>query len=235
MKNDILQDIWDKREKEPIMTKAEIQALLLPHFRKNTLGLNIVVWIYLTVIAGTLVCVGMNIYAFRTNPIMLTIGILLATLTLGFLTFGVHIARELTAIDVADESLAAKLRRRLRFHRTKYEAWLWMIALSVAFLTFAVSTIPDAQEGHFRINRPHIFISFTIGQILLMYGMLKLGQYPLVKESKAILSDIENQATTDTEQVRKFKKTWRLWSVVFFILGTILLVWGIMRAMGWPG
>jgi hypothetical protein len=217
------------------MTKAEIQAILQPRIRKSALGWSFLVWTYLAVIAGTLVCEGMNIYAFRTNPIMLTVGVLLTVLTLGFLAYGIHIARELATIDKADESLVAKLQRRLRFHRTKYEIWVWMIALTVAFLTFAVSSMPDAQDGQYRINRPSFFIAVTLGQILFMYAILKIGHYPLVRESKAILSDLENQVTTGTDQIKAFKRTWRLWSLLFVFLGTILLIWGICRAISWPG
>jgi hypothetical protein len=232
VKDDILQEIWDKGPKEPKMSKAEIQTLLAPQFRKSAIGLRILVWTYLTVIAGTLVCQGMHIYAFRANPVMLTIGILLTSITFGFLAFGIHIIRELTAMEVADESLVAKLRRRLHFHRTKYNIWLWMIALTIALLTFAVSSMPDAQLGEYRINRPHIFIGFTITQILFAYAILKVGQYPLFSESKAILSDLEDQTTTGTDRIKELKKTWRLWSVLFLVLGVILLLWGIFRAIG---
>lgn len=217
------------------MTKAEIQAILQPQIRKSALGWSIAMWTYLAVIAGTLVCEGMNMYAFRTNPIMLTVGVLLTFLTLGFLAYGIHILRELATIDQADESLVAKLQRRLRFHRTKCEIWLWMIALTVAFLSFAVSTMPDAQDGQYRINRPGVFIGVTLGQILFMYAVLRIAQYPFVRESKAILSDLENQVTTGTDQVKAFKRTWRLWGLLFAVLGTILLIWGICRAISWPG
>ncbi len=209
------------------MTKAEIQSLLQPHIRISALRWRILVWTFLAMMAGTLICQGMNIYAFRADPVMLTVGIMLTAITLGFLAYGIHIMREMTSIDLADESLVEKLTRRLRFHRTKYEIWLWMIALTVAFLSFAVSTLPDAEEGPYRINRPAFFIGITLGQILVMYVALKLGHYPLVRESKAILSDLENQVTTGTEQIRSLKYTWRLWGLLVFALGTFLLLWGI--------
>ena len=213
------------------MSKAEIQTLLQPQIRKSALGWNVLVWTYLAVIAGTLVCEGMNIYAFRANAIMLTVGILLTVLTLGFLAYGIHITRELAAIDRADESLVAKLQRRLRFHRTKYEIWLWMVALSIAFLSFAVSTMADADQDPYRINHPAVFIGVTLGQILFAYTILKIGHYPLVRESKAILADLQNQVTTGTDRIKALKKAWRLWTLLFVVLGTVLLIWGISRAV----
>ena len=217
------------------MTKAEIQAILQPQIRKSAFGRSVMVWTYLAVIAVTLVCEGMNIYAFRTNPIMLPVGVFLTFLTLGFLAYGVHMVRELATMDEADESLVAKLKRRLRFHRTKSEILLWMFALTAAFLGFAVSTMVDAQDGQYRINRPGVFVGVMLGQILFTYAALKISQYPFVRESKAILSDLENQVTTETDQVKAFKRTWRLWTLLFVVLLTISLIWGICRAISWPG
>lgn len=217
------------------MTKAEIEAILQPQIRKSDLGWRIVMWIYLAVIAGTLVCEGMNIYAFRGNATMLSVGVLLAFLTLGFLAFGIHLVYELATIDQADENLVAKLRRRLRFHRTKYEIWLWIIALTNAFLVFAVSTMADAQDGQYQINHPGVFIGTLLGVIFFMYAALKIGHYPLVRESKAILSDLENQVTTGTDRIRVLKRTWRLWGLLLAFLFAILAIWGFLRAMGWHG
>jgi len=229
---DILQEIWDKKRKEPTMSKAEIEAILQPQIRKSAFSGRILVWTYLVLIAVTLVCEGMNIYAFRSQPAMLTTGVLLTMLTLVFLAFGVHILRELTTIEQADESLVVKLRRRLHFYRTKYEIWLVMIALAVAFLTFAVSTLADAQSGSYRINRPAVFVGFTLTQILFMYAILKMGHYPLMRESKAILSDLEDQVTTKTEHIKLLKRRWWLWALLFVMLGIVLLIWGILRAIG---
>jgi hypothetical protein len=217
------------------MTRAEIEAILQPQIRKSALGRNFSVWTYLALITATLVCEGMNIYAFRANSVMMTIGVLMTLATAGFLGYGIYLLRELTAMDHADESLLAKLQRRLRFHRTKYEIWLWMIALTLVFLTLAVTTLNDAQEGEYRINRPVVFIGFTLGQFLLMYAVLKLGQYPFVRESKAILSDLEGQVTTGTDQIKTFKRTWRWWMLLLAVLGAVLLIWGICKAIGWPG
>ena len=113
--------------------------------------------------------------------------------------------------------------------------WLWMIALTIAFLSFAVSTLADAGHGPYRINRPGVFLGVTLGQILFMYAILRIGHYPLVRESKAILSDLEDQVTTGTDRIKALKRTWRLWALLFAVLGTILLIWGICRAMSWPG
>lgn len=127
------------------------------------------------------------------------------------------------------------MQKRLRFHRTKYEIWLWMIALTTVFLSFAVSTTVDAQDGQYRINRPAVFIGVTVAQFLFMYTALKVGQYPIVRESKAILSDLEHQVTTETAHIKVLRSTWRLWGILFTVLFVVLLILGIYRALSWPG
>jgi hypothetical protein len=233
--HDPLQQIWDKGRKEPKMSKAEIQGILRPHIRKNAFGLRFLVWIYVAFIAVTLVCEGMAIYAFRVNPVMLAVHAGAALLTLGFLGYGVYLVGELAAMDRGDESLVAVLRRRVRFYRTKYDIWLWMLALTLVFLSFAVSTLADCQEGQYQINRPHIFVGVTIAQFFFAYVIFRIGHYPLFRELKAILGDLEHQVTTGTERIKVLKRSWRLWSVLLVVLGTALLILGILRAVGWPG
>lgn len=235
MAKDIIQEIWNKGRKEPTMTKAEIQALLRPQVRKNALGMGFMLWLYLTFIAGTLVCEGMNIYAFRTNAVMLTVQIVMTLCTLGFLAYGIHMVGELAAINRGDQSLVTVLRRRLRFYGRKYDVWLWMVAFTLVFLSFAVSTMQDSEDGRYRINLPGVFLGVTVAQLLFAYAILKIGHYPLLRELKAILSDLEHQVTTGTERIKVLKRSWRLWGVLFAVLGTILLILGILKAAGWPG
>jgi hypothetical protein len=52
---------------------------------------------------------------------------------------------------------------------------------------------------------------------------------------KAILGDLEHQVTTGTERIKVLKRSWRVWGLLFAILGTVLLILGILRAIGWPG
>ena len=235
MTEDIIQRLWDEGRKEPTMTKAEIQALLRPHVRKNAFGLGFLLWVYLVFIAGTLVCEGMGIYAFRTNPVMLAVLITMALFTLGFLAYGIHMVGELASIDRGDDSLVTVLRRRLRFYGRKHDLWLWMVAFTLVFLSFAVSTMLDCEDGSYRINKPGLFIAFTTLQLLFGYTIFKIGHYPLLRELKAILSDLEHQVTVGTEQIKVLKRRWRWWSVLLAILGVVFLILGILKATGWPG
>jgi cytochrome bd-type quinol oxidase subunit 2 len=152
-------------------------------------------------------------------------------LTIGFLVYGIYILGELGAIQRVDDSLVAVLRRRLRFYRTKYEVWLWMLAVMIPFLSFSVSTLADVQDGQYRINRPEIFAGVTVAQLIFMYVILKIAHYPFIRQQQAVLSDLENQVTTATDRVQASRKTWRWWGVALVAIGTALLILGILRAV----
>ena len=234
--NDIdVREIWARNKEEKKMTKAELQSILQPRVHKTARGWSIVVWTYLAFVAATLVCEGMYVYTFRSNPLMLGVGIGLVLSTLGFLAYGVHLLSEMTAIERADEDLVRKLRRRIRFYGARCEIWLWMAALSSVFLSFSVSTVVDAVDGTYRINRPGVFVAIVLGQLLFLYGAFKVGQYPFVHESKAILQDLEHQVTTGTERVRDLERQWRRWRVLLVVVFGLLLLWGIWRAIGGVG
>ena len=232
MQDDLLQEIWDRRSEEHEMTRTELETLLGPHVRKSTTGWNVMAWTWIAFIAATLVCEGMNIYAFRGDSLILSIGVTATLLTLAILAYGIRMMRRAAAIDEADESLVIKLRRKLRFQRADFEAWHWMVALTFVFLSLAVSTLLDIEDGTYRINKPVVFAGILVAQLLFGYGAVKLGHYPFVRESRAILSDLENQVLSGTELILERKKAWRAWTIVMIALFTALLVLGIWRAMG---
>jgi hypothetical protein len=231
MAKDMLLEIWDKDRKEPKMTRAEIENVLRPQYLKSASRWGFALWTYLAIIAVTLVCQGMSIYAFRTNPLMLAVGIALALLTLGFLGYGIHVLRAWSEIDLVDECLVAKLTRRLRFYRTKCELWLWMIALTPVFLGFAVNTAVDVRDGQYHINNPLVFVGIMLLQLLLVYAGLKVNQYYLVRETQALLGDLENETTTATVKVLAIRGRWRALMLILVGLLFLLLIWGIAMVL----
>jgi len=231
MSNDIIQDIWDKKPEEQTMTQADIQAILAPRIRKNAFSLTMWVWVYLMVTAGTLVLHGINIHGYRTNPTMLVVQIAATVLSLGFIGYGIHLVGELGRMERADESVLATLRRRLRFHRSKFEIWIWIITATAYLLQFAINTMVDNQAGVYRINKPGVFIGVSIVMILLLYGVMKIAQYPVVQELRAMASDLEHEVTENTQRVDVLKRTWRVWGILIAIVCLALLVWGVFVAI----
>lgn len=108
---------------------------------------------------------------------------------------------------------------------------MWVIAVTVYLLQFAINTMVDNQAGAYRINNPGFFIGMSVGMILFMYAVMKIAQYPVVRELRAVETDLENQVTDDTRRVDVRKRAWRVWSIVIAIGLTALAIWGVLEAL----
>jgi hypothetical protein len=188
------------------------------------------VWIWLVILLGTLVVDALNIAGYSSNPTMLMVQIGLALLAAMFGIYGICLLREIRIIEGADGSMMAMLKRLLRFYRTKFEIWNFMMSATLLLLTFAVCSYVDNDYGHFRINRAHVFVIVCVLQFAFMYGVNKIGQHPLRKEMKIIMSDLEVYGVDGTQTIAALRKRWRMWATIFVIIGTLLLLYGIWRA-----
>jgi hypothetical protein len=232
MNEDIIQEIWDKgKSQKRELSVQEIEQALRPEVRRQSFAIRMYIWIWLVVLLGTFVLDALNIVGYLANPVMLMTQIGLTLLGVIFGIYGIHLLREIRIIDRADESVMALLKRRLRFYRTKFEIWNFMMAATLVLLTFALNSYVDNDNGHYRINRVEIFIIFSALQFAFMYGINKIAQYPIRKEMKIFLADLEANVTEGMQTLVVFRKRWRIWLIVFFIIGTILLLFRILRAM----
>jgi hypothetical protein len=232
MSEDIIQEIWDKgKSQKKELSVQETEQALRPDVRRQSFAIRMYIWIWLVVLLGTFILDALNILGYSGNPVMLTIQVGLTLLGVVFGIYGLHLLRELRIMDRADESLTALLQRRLRFYRTKFEIWNFMMAGILLLLSFAVNSYVDNESGSYSIGRVELFITFSLIQYGFMYVILKIAQYPIRKEMKIFLSDLEASAMEGTKTLFVLRKRWRKWVVVFFIIGTILLLLGIWRAM----
>jgi hypothetical protein len=232
MSEDIIQEIWDKgKSQKRELSVQEIEQALRPDVRRQSFAIRMYIWIWLVVLAGTFVLNVLNIVGYLGNSIMLLTQIGLALLAVAFGIYGTHLLREIRVMDRADESLILLLKRRVRFYRTKFEIWNVMMATSLVLLTFATNSYVDNENGHYRIGRVDLFIIFSAVQFAFMYGINKIAQYPIRKEMKIFLSDLEANVMEGTQTLVVFRKRWRLWVIVLFIIGVILLLIGIWRSM----
>lgn len=174
---------------------------------------------------------GMNIVAYAVNPSMLfaELAVTIAAMIFGF--YGIYLLGELKIINRAEENLISMLKRRLSFYRSKYEIWNLMMAIMIPLLSFALITHIDNQESVYRINQPFIFWVVTLLQFIFGYVIIKISQYPILKEIKIYLVDLEAQVWNESQSLTAVKKRWRIWSYIFVIIGALLLLWGIWRAI----
>jgi hypothetical protein len=174
---------------------------------------------------------GMNIAGYAINPPMLITQIVLTMVALIFAIYGIQLLSELSIIERADESMLTVLKRRLKFYQSKYEIWNLMMAAMIPVLSFAVVTYIDNQDGIYRINKPVVFFGVTLIQFIFGYIIIKVSQYPVLKEIKIFLSDLESQALEGTQKLIEIKKHWQRWGMISVIIGILLLLWGIWKAI----
>jgi hypothetical protein len=106
-----------------------------------------------------------------------------------------------------------------------------MMAAMIPVLSFAINTFIDNQNGIYRINQPIVFFGVILIQFIFCYVILKVAQYPVLKEIKIFLSDLESQAVEGTQKLVEMKKHWRRWGIIFVIVGILFLLFGIWQAM----
>lgn len=209
----------------------EIEQAIKPGLNRQNFTFRLFIWIWLCIIFTTMVLGGMNITGYAINPPMLISHILLTLISLIFAIYGIHLLSELNVIDRADESLLTVLKRKLRFYRSKYEIWNLMMAAMIPLLSFAVTTYIDNQDGIYRINKPFVFFGITLAQFIFGYVIIKVAHYPVLKEIKIFLADLESQVIDGTQCLPKMRRHWRRWGIIFAIVAILLLVWGIWRAI----
>jgi len=232
MNKDIIQDIWEKgKSSKKEVNMKDFEQALRPSIRRQTFSLKLFIWIWLCVIFTTMVLGGMNIEAYSMNPAMLftELAVTITAMIFGF--YGIHLLSELKIINRAEENLISMLKRRLRFYRSKYEIWNFMMAAMIPLLSFVVTTYMDNQEGVYRINKPFVFGGVTLSQLIFGYIIIKISHYPILKEIKIYLADLEAQIWDGTQMLTAMKKRWRFWSFIFVIIAVLLLLWGIWRAI----
>ncbi len=231
MAKDIIENIWEKgKNKERTMSRAQIEGLLQPDIRRQSLQMKMLVWIYLIVLIGTACLYIVNIAAYWSNPTMIVIIAILACVSFVGAAYGLYLLQQINESNRADVPLISLLQKRLQLLDEKFEIWYVVIALSVVLLTFAVNIYVD-RKVPYRINNPLLVIAMTVFQFCFIYGINRIAHYPLMRTMRALMQDLQAQVLEQTLTVRTMRKTWMKWAAIFFIIGTLLLIWGILRAL----
>lgn len=232
MNKDIIQDIWGRgKSTTKEINMKDFEQAIRPSISRHTFSFKLFIWIWLCIIFTTMVLGGMNIEAYSMNPSMLFAELVITITAMIFGFYGIHLLGELKIINRAEESLVSMLKRRLRFYRSKYEIWNVMMAAMIPLLSFAFITYIDNQQGVYRINKPFIFWGVTLIQFIFGYVIIKFSHYPILKEIKIYLADLEAQVWDGTHMLTAMKKRWRFWGYIFVIVAALLLLWGIWRAI----
>ncbi len=225
--DDLIERLWAERQEDEPMSREQIASALRPRVGRVTSTLKRHLWMYLAMLLATLVLQGVNLAGYSSNVPMLTVQALVTALAVGFTAFGIHLIGQVGKLDQMDTSLAEAVRQRLAFLRGKYEGWLWTCAATLLLLAWAVTTLIDNAGGVYRINKPWFFTGTLLVMFFGGYATLKFAHFPVLRELRAVLEDLEAQFLGRTGELDELKLRWRRWRYVLILLLTLLLLLGI--------
>jgi len=235
MPTDDLIKIW--KEGNPEMLKdrrferSELEAFLKPKVSKTTFSLNSNIFVYMATQMAAMILIGFDLYGYRSNPVMLKVLIPMFIVCSAFLGYGVFLLTYIWQVNHGNFDLITAINRKLKVYRIHYEAWMWIGAVSLLFLIFALTTLVDNDQGTYRINRPVFFAGVCLSILLFIYGVQKVAQFIAVRQIKVYLTDLQNNAL---EGSRKIEESKRKQFVVYLILAlilTFLFILGLITAM----
>ncbi|MHC4726335.1 MAG: hypothetical protein ACYS17_03835 [Planctomycetota bacterium] len=235
MENNDLVKIWKEGNQEILkdrrFERSELEAFLQPKVSKATLSLNFNILIYMAAQLAAMVLIGFDLYGYRSNPVMLKALIPMFIACSSFFGYGIFLLSHIWQINHYDFDLVTAINRKLKVYRTHYEAWMWIGAVSLLVLIFALNTLVDNDQGTYRINRPVFFAVVSFLVIIFIYGVQKIAQLKAVREIKIYLSDIQNEVLEGSHQIEQAKRKYLVICVILTIIFTILFILGIIKAM----
>jgi len=235
MENNDLINIWKEGNKEILkdrrFERSELEAFLKPKVSKATFSLNFNIVTYMAAQLAAMVLIGFDLYGYRSNPVMLKALISMFIACSSFFGYGMFLLSHIWQINHGDFDLVTTINRKLKVYRTHYEAWMWIGAVSLLLLAFALNTLVDNDQGVYRINRPVFFAVISLSILLFIYGVQKIAQLKAVREIRIYLADIQNEALEGSHQIEQTKRKYLVVCVILTIIFTILFILGIIRAI----
>jgi hypothetical protein len=235
MENNNFINTWEQKKHVPENEKLDnkmITQFLKPKLSKVNISFTFNLVFYLLALIACIVMLSMNLYGYRTNPVMLAVESALLGLSLIFLGYGIFIFMKIREINNFSKDLRELLNSKIKFLRFYYEIWLIITAFVAWILSFALGTLVDNQDGIFRINKVGLFILITVIMLVFIYGVQKMSAEISLKTLKAILADLENSYMGQTEKIELRRKKMRWLYLALTILVTITALLGLMKFIG---
>jgi len=238
MENNNLINIWKEGNQEILKNRrfemSELEAFLKPKVSKAALSLNLNIFVYMAAQLAAMILIGFDLYGYRSNPVMLKVLIPMFIVSSSFFGYGVFLLNYIWQINHGNFDLITAINRKLKAYRTHYEVWMWMGAVSLLFLIFALNTLIDNDQGTYRINRPIFFAVISLFVLLFIYGVQKSAQLMAVREIKVYLADLQNELLEGSQRLEKAKRRFRIFTVILVVIFTILFILGLIKAMSTP-
>jgi hypothetical protein len=225
---------WEKQKNVPEKEKLDKKMIidyLKPKVSKVSWSFNINLVFYLAALVACIVMLSMNLYGYRSNPVMLTVEAVLLFYSLLFLGYGVYIIIKIREINNFSKDLRELLETKIKFVRFHYEIWLIITAFIVWILSFALNTLVDNQDGFYRINKPGFFILISVIMLCFIYLIQKLSAWISLRNLKSLLRDLEANSLEETAQIEQRKKKMRWIYIAGIIILLALLILGVVRGV----
>ena len=236
MPNNDLIKIWKEGNQEMLKNRrferSELEAFLRPRISKATLSLNSNILVYMAAQLTTMILIGFDLYGYRSNPIMLKVLIPMFIVCSSFFGYGVFLLTYIWQVHHGNFDLVTAINKKLNVYRKHYEVWMWIGAVSLLFLTFALNTLVDNDQGTYRINRPVFFTLMCLLVLLFIYGVQKIAQRFAVRQIRIYLADLQNDALEGSHRIEKAKKKQMVIYLVLALILTLLFILGLIKATG---
>lgn len=236
MPNNDLITIWKEGNMEMLKNRrferSELEAFLRPRVNKTALSLNFNILVYMAAQLAAMVLIGFDLYGYRSNPIMLKVLIPMFIVCSSFFGYGVFLLTYIWQVNHGNFDLVTAINKKLKVYRTHYEAWMWIGAVTLLFLIFALTTLVDNNQGTYRINRPVFFTVMCLLILLFIYGVQKIAQFIAVRQIRVYLADLQNDALEGSHQLEEAKRKQLVVYLILALIFTILFILGIIKARG---
>ncbi len=236
MEDNNLINVWQEGNQEILkgrrFERSELETFLKGKVNKAALSLNLNILVYLAVQIAAMVLMGFDLYGYRSNPVMLKVFMPMLIVCSCYLGYGVFLLSYIWQINHGDLDLVTAINRKLKVYRTHYEAWMWIGAVSLLFLIFALNALVDNDQGTYRINRPVFFAAISALILLFIYAVQKAAQLIALREIRVYMEDLQNDVLEKSHVLEKSRRRHKIMGLILVIACTILFVLGIIRALG---
>lgn len=222
-----IEQVWKsgkgKIEKQPVPDLEKVRKLSGKNIRTSKIVMLFYLGVYLLMLAATILIECLNLSGYRGNSAMMEVHSGVLAVSVFFTGYGIFLIRKIVKMDRSSDELTTSLKKRIIFFQVHYEVWLWIVAFTTLLLTFSINSWVDNDQGHYRVNNIALYAILEGGIFIFVYLMMKLAHYPLVKELRSHLSDIERQTSESTDRFENQKKKWRWWAVAGMLIIMALL------------
>ena len=176
-----------------------------------------------------IVLCSMNIIAYQTNPLFQNVLIAMLVLSTGIMIYGLSYFIRFRDINNFSSSLVSLIDKQLNFIKIRHEIWMILISISILILIFNINIIVDYDGGYYPIYNKQLYVIINVGILLFIYAVQKVASISMNSSLKSYLNDLRSGVLEESLVAEKNRKRYKMLFIVFSIICTILLLYGVYR------